>query len=218
MKIGIFCTGRCGSTSLYHGLINSFLDKEKYRAYFEPNFGGPRNEEELKMNLPLYNIDVDFSYPYILTKDLVNIIPGMIPYRYSLNFKVLVEDISDFYINYSKNFDVVILLMRQNELAVAQSWEAHKNFSHWDPWTFDTKDMDAVYPIKRLDQVRNVNTILYYIAKSLKKEIIYYEDLFSGNKDYISNFIQKYNLPIENFELFYSYLNPNAKYNLRKYV
>ena len=217
MKIGILCTGRCGSTSLFEGIRNSIFNKKKYEYYFEPNRGIPRTEEEEKLDLPLYNITIDFSNNFILSKDLVNTIPGTIPYNYSLSTKDIIYTLSNYYINYSKNFDIILLLMRQNELSAVQSWDAvHRNNTFFEPWKFNSQDMEIVYPIKKLDHIRNINDVMYNIAKQLKKPIIYYEDLFSGSKEFILNFIKEYNLPIENFDILYSYLDPKSKYNLRK--
>ena len=212
MKIGIFCTGRCGSTSLYHALSKSIIDKNEYRSYFEPNNNVLRGGEEFK--------SINFLYPNIIVKDLVNCIPGSTPYQYTLGITNLKEAIIKHYIDYSLNFDQIILLTRKNELHSAQSWVNVKSTQiYHEPWNFNTKDINNIYPSpSELEHVRNSNDILYGIARFLKKPIVYFEDLFTTNSNVAKNFIKKHNLPIENFNLFYSFLNPNSKYNLKKYV
>ena len=181
MKIGILCTGRCGSTSLYYALLESILNKENYKFYFEPNNGYSRKGNKEKEHNKVFNISPDFSHLNLIIKDVISFIPGPIPYEYNLGISSLKKGISDYYIDYSKNFDQIILLTRKNELHSAQSWRQTNltNVFH-QPWVFDTKDINNYYPpLEELEQVRNSNDILYTIARELKKPIVYFEDIFT---------------------------------------
>jgi hypothetical protein len=208
MKIGILCTGRCGSTSLYEGIKESICKKDDYQFYFENNKGGNLINGKRQ--------SINFIDKNILAKDLITSMPC--DFWHTLSIKKLINNLSNFYINYAQNFDIIILLMRQNELHATQSWNATKHNNYFNKWTLNSQDMDLVYPIEDLDYVRNMNDVMYNIAKQLKKPIIYYEDLFSGSKEFILNFIKEYNLPIENFDILYSHLDPKSKYNLKTYV
>ena len=100
MKIGILCTGRCGSTSLYEGIKESICKKDDYQFYFENNKGGNLINGKRQ--------SINFIDKNILAKDLITSMPC--DFWHTLSIKKLINNLSNFYINYAQNFDIIILL------------------------------------------------------------------------------------------------------------
>jgi hypothetical protein len=217
MKILIISSGRSGSTALYNALVNN-LDNSL--GIFEP-FNPVSNNFIKNINkLNVYFKLVDKgNIKNLIEKHLIfDVIDGyysrlvydktglLNPFEFNYNI------INKFYIKYMKNFDKVIILKRNNIEELAHSWYyARKNNVFFEPYqSEDIKDKDFLKTQYFLSE--KYNSTLINLSISTKLPVISYEDLFSGDKDYIKYFLKIYNIKINDFENFYSHLNPSNRY------
>lgn len=85
---------------------------------------------------------------------------------------------SNFYINFVKYFDEIILLSRKDLIACAESFSYashYNNFSEKYEWKY-TQNLE-----KSINIINEYNNKLIGLAKTLNKDIIYYEDIFNIN-------------------------------------
>jgi hypothetical protein len=209
MKILIISSPRSGSTSLFNGLYKSLYNFKGFCEPFNPN-------SESLGNL---NKEYSLTYPNLLVK----ILPWDLLYSqplpiYFLNlffsknyvsFDALLPYILENLIKYSSNFDKIILLRRKNEIESSKSTIYSNNNEYHNLYFYDNIKYDYS---EDLNFVVNNNLIIKNLSNELNISITYYEDLFTGNKDNIKNFISANQLPISSFENFYSYLDPKNRY------
>ena len=210
MKILIISAPRAGSTSLFNGLYKSL---HNFKGFCEPFNGG--NE-----SLGNSNKEYSLNYSNLLVKLLpwtyFNSKPLPIYFTHSLfqhnylPFSTFLHYLIEDLIKYSSNFNKIILLRRKNEIESAKSMAyASSNNEYHIPYFYDNTKYDYN---EDLNFILNSNKAIENLSNKLNIPITYYEDLFTGNKDNIKDFVLQNQLPISNFEDFYFYLNPKNRY------
>ena len=218
MKILIISSGRTGSTSLIHGLHASKKDAiKKFEPfnkdlYFE-NFDFPNhlnyisniNQDTLYLEKNQIQDPVKYKHIWISALQQTYFFPCE-KNEIWVSPKIGVE----VFINYSQNFDKVILLGRQNlkESAISLAHVEKHLIEPYNKYTFDKK-IDYKNELKLIKQRHKQ---LLKLSKLLNISITWYEDLFSGSKHYLNYFLEKNNIQVDNLELFYSYFNPKNRY------
>jgi hypothetical protein len=217
MKILIISSGRSGSTTLYNALVDNLNNSI---GVFEPL--NPTSRDYTK------NINKLKAYPKLVDKnnfenliekhlifDIVNghysrLIYNKVQFLDPLEFNYNI--VNKFYIKYIKNYDKVILLKRNNIDELAHSWYyARKNDVYFQPYQFkNIEDKDFLKTQYFLS--KQYNSTLTNLNILTKLPIILYEDLFSGDKNYIKYFLKIYNIKVNNFESFCNYFNPKYRY------
>lgn len=128
--------------------------------------------------------------------------------------KTLVEQTTnEFLLQYKEKFDKVILLSRKNLFKATESL-AH-SFQSEDfhkPYKFSSKDIDKKWIKYSENYIKKAYIQLLKFSSLTKIPITYYEDLYSGNKEFVKNFLKIYNIQIQNFDVMYECLNPKNKY------
>tara|TARA_R110000822_G_scaffold70814_3_gene171083 strand:- start:6 stop:593 length:588 start_codon:yes stop_codon:yes gene_type:complete len=192
MKILIIAHHRSGSTTLMYGLSQCIKNSI---SIFEPF----TNNKILFLKDHLSNLNN--SKTTIIEKHLIRS-----PYE---DLKRNVE----FFKEYMLNFDKVIILARKDQIETSKSHnylvkQQSKGLSvHLSYVLEENLDIN-----KDLIIIKNYQKNLYKFASITKLPIIYYEDLYSGNKNYIEDFLKFYGIHVDNFNLFCEYLNPKNRY------
>ena len=210
MKILIISTPRSGSTALFNGIFKSL---NNYKGFCEPSnlqsesLGNPIKDYSLNYPnlivkiltwdvfysrpLPLNTIDLLFANNFV---SLDNVMPSIL------------EDL----VNYSSDFNKVILLRRKNEIESAKSSRhASLESKYHNPYFYNNTKYDYS---ENLNFIVNHNKIIHNLSNILKIPITYYEDLFQGSKSNINNFLTQNNIQLDNINTFYEYLNPKNRY------
>tara|TARA_B110000977_G_C10925121_1_gene434740 strand:+ start:64 stop:672 length:609 start_codon:yes stop_codon:yes gene_type:complete len=193
MKILIIGTPRSGTSALVRAFSNSIGCK---------SYGEPWNRSLRENQLP-------FPYQFenkCVVKTLVHDIPE--------EFKD--KPILDFYSALSSSFDKIILLGRKNidDLTVSFAYQMEEDEkkkrtrNSWHtPYTVDIKNLDIP---RWKPEVKKWCTLLQDISIHLNTNITWYEDLYSGNTQYVDKFIK--NLEVDlNKKTFYKWVNPDKK-------
>ena len=184
-KILIISTPRTGSYSLLLGISS---------AMGYPKLSEPFNTTLWKTTLPLVYEDT----PKVI-KTIINQVPS-----YDLNP-------IDYYIEFCKNFDTIILLSRKDLKSVAESYAhqtTHSKNNIWHlPYSFNENgvDIDSAYY-----DCEEMNKKLIQLSEKIKIEIDWYEDIYSGDIKKIDYFLKKHSLNL-NKELFLKYINPSRR-------
>lgn len=200
MKILILSSGRAGSTSLYQGLvkgINNSLGCWEVFVNHPPYYINDKNSLRLHIN----NINNQSKHKVIIEKNLI-----FQPYTLYPSYTV------NFYKNYIKNFDQVILLIRNNvqDLAESLAYSRHNDKWHF-PYT-NNFNFSKDFLEKQCNFALHYNYLLKNLAYLTNLPLIKYENLFSGNKEYIKNFLKNYNIKMDNINDLYEALNPKNRY------
>ena len=125
------------------------------------------------------------------------------------------EDRLDIHTRFAKQFDVVICLGRKNKKEQVESFiHAVKNNKEPKEWhskyTFNDNISDQDYDQYGI-QYDNHMSDLKLLANNLGSDIIWYEDLFSGDEDRVNQCLK--NLPDNiSYESLKKYTNPILKY------
>ena len=184
MRILIIAIPRSGSVSLLIGLSESLKLKK---------IGEPFNEH-------LWNTQPNIDLDNVVVKTFIDQVP--------INTKNPIE----FYIELSKKFDKTILVTRENLLEAAQSYAYHLKHSTTAGWVnkyyFDDTDLDIKSTYNWY--VENDNN-LKKLSQKLNIEIDTYENIFSGEVDIITKFINKHKLELDYNKLFV-HINPLNRY------
>ena len=209
MKILIISPPRSGSTSLFNGLYKTL---NNFKGFCEPfNLGS----ESLGNSNKEYSLDYPNLLVKILTWDLLFSRPFPLYFmdllfsKNFVSFDSLMPYILENLKQYLSNFNKIILLKRKNEIESAKSMAYSIRNEYHLPYSYDGTKYDYS---EDLNFIVNHNNIIKTLSNKLNIPITYYEDLFTGNKDNIKNFIHINQLPISNFENFYSYLDPKNRY------
>ena len=200
MKLLILSSGRAGSTSLQKGLCNSI---ENTKPHFEPfNLKRPdaiNSNDKLKKHI--ININNLSKKSIYIEKNLIHQPNDIYP-----------NSIIDFYLNYILYFDKVILLVRKDVNEIANSYSNANLNNNWHYFYKPVKNIPSDIKKRYLYDAKNFNNLLYTLSDITKIPIIYYENLFSGNKNYIKNFLKLFDIRVDDFDKFYTYLNPKNRY------
>lgn len=184
MRVILITIPRCGSVSLLHGLSKSLLLKE---------IGEPFNNK-------LWKTQPNVNISNVVVKTFIDQLP-------SDNL-----DSIEFYQNLSQKFDKVIIVTRKNLIEASESYAYNQKYSDIDGWAnkYFIHDTNLeTTPILK-SYIRN-DLKLKKLGKLINTKVDYYEDLFSGNKSIIENFLEKHELDL-NFDILFKYLNPKNRY------
>ena len=206
MKVLIITSGRSGSTSLALGLSNSINGCD---LFFEPFASFNHNNNELIRNDLGTPTSIKKHVFYLRNSDY-NVIEKHIiddPYYWGDNKEVSRKDCCvDFYLNYSKCFDKIILLDRRKLEDWVDSWVNAREKNEF--FKYEEKKIKDVDYKEELKQYGELKEMLYIISDKLKIPVYYYEDIFSGDKNYIKEFLDKLEIKIDSFEKLYDKLKP----------
>lgn len=210
MKILIISIPRSGSTSLFSSLYQNL---KNYRGFCEPfnpkeeGFGDLKSQYSLNYNNLLVKV-LPWDLLYNSTSSFTFI--GELFKRNTLSINEIKPYIISQLIEYSSNFNQIILLSRKNIQKAAES-TAHfavKGGNFHTPYSYTPQKCIPEF----VNLQRHNVDIINKLSQSIKVPITYYEDLYSGNKAYIKDFLNKNNIAINNFDVFTEYLHPKYKY------
>ena len=197
MKILIEAIPRSGSTVLLKAIGKIY----NFRAITEPWLKATYHDRQSKDFLQERNVK------NVVIKTMASQVPSDGKY----------EDRLDIHTRFAKQFDIVICLGRKNKRKQVESFvHAIKNNTGPKEWhgkyTFNDSISEEDY-IEYGNQYDSHMSDLKLLAKNLNKEIIWYEDLFSGNKTRVNECL-KYlpnNISYDNLK---KYINPVLKYRV----
>ena len=128
--------------------------------------------------------------------------------------KTLIEQTTnEFLLQYKEKFDKVILLSRKNLFKATESLAySFQSEDFHKPYEFSSKDIDKKWIKYSKNYIKKAYTQLLKFSSLTKIPITYYEDLYSGDKEFVKNFLKVYNIQVQNFDVMYECLNPKNKY------
>ena len=189
MKILIIATPRSGSTKLLYTLANIL----KYNISLEPF-----NNEYANTTLDDFQNQLNDN---MVVKSLFLHYPSDTNNRF------------DFYKDFIKNFDRVIVLTRQDIMKCYESWNhcmINCKDNRWhNKYIYKETEFNEEY----------YNTIKEYISQIIsfaninKLNITYYEDLYSGNSNITKPIVDSWNLDIS-YDSIKDEINPKNKYRI----
>jgi hypothetical protein len=198
MKIQILGPPRSGTTCLYEAL----RDNINYSmGIFEPinptwRYKVPISnylEPEIKIHLDIVNN----HQTNLIEKNVI----------LDINSKDELNLCLNFYKNYLKSFDKVVLLYRKNIDDQALSTKVSMLTKNWhSPY----KDIEVDYK-ELLPMLKFKNELIINLSKELKIPIFFYEDLYSNNIDYLNKFLNYHNIELTNPGAFYAKMNTKNK-------
>lgn len=191
MKVLIIALPRTGSTALMIGLSKSLNTK----MISEP-WAQERPDKKI------YPLELKEKY---VEKSMITHVPQ--------NLNISSED---FFLEHYKKFDCTILLGRRNLTEMTESlvYALENN----RPWT---NDWHTSYSISKNKKFKNFNKVyknyvqntveLVKLSSKIQIPITWYEDLFLGNENTVTDTIKKWELDV-NQETLKKFLNPANKY------
>jgi hypothetical protein len=177
-KALIIATGRCGSSALARAIKEAYLCDEWYDEPFNPDLNstneitGVREFDENKgksydFTAPWKDVPPNTVWKCLLTLD---------------NHPEEYKDIVEFFLDFSKQFEKVILLSRRNNAERFYSLMMGIQHSQWHRryWPLDvTINAQHFITINDFfDQNKRIETL----ADKMNTEIFYYEDLFTDEE------------------------------------
>jgi len=197
MKILIEAIPRSGSTVLLKAIGKIY----NFRAITEPWLKATYHDRQSKDFLQERNVK------NVVIKTMASQVPSDGKY----------EDRLDIHTRFAKQFDIVICLGRKNKRKQVESFvHAIKNNTGPKEWhgkyTFNDNISEEDY-IEYGNQYDSHMSDLKLLAKNLNKEIIWYEDLFSGDVERVNKCLKSLpnNISYENLK---EYINPEFKYRV----
>jgi|TARA_A100001391_G_scaffold11286_1_gene6719 hypothetical protein len=190
MKILLIANARTGSTVLYKAL-SDILGLKRYGEPF--NYGMRKKANTLIR-----------KYPFPLQHNcIVKTLTRHIPEEFK-------SDEINFYDEWKRDFDKVILLARENLQDIYESQDFFRHIKqHWhQKYKYETP-----YTFRR-ELYKFINDSYDYIKWYSKKShipITWYEDLYSGDKEKIKKCIDNWEIDISVDDL-YNYVNPEKRY------
>jgi hypothetical protein len=206
MKIIILGPPRSGSSCLYKslygsinytmGLFEPISPYTEYKAFPYENFNKINN-----------HLEIIRTHPTNIVEKNVIILPNL---DTNTVFNLDTNTVFNFYKNYLTNFDKIILLYRNNIKEHAESYKTSIITNNWEnPYRFTEIDYTDVLPI-----LKSKNKVILQLADFFNIPLTYYEDLYSNNKEYLNNFLNFYNIKLDNYEHFIH--NMNTKNRLKQ--
>jgi len=192
MKILIVATPRSGSTSLLRAISTEL----KLIRYGEPWNTGIR----LKKGVIKYPIEEKDSY---VVKCICDQFPP------SLDTNPI-----DFFTEYIKEFDKVILLSRQDKRAAYESFmysDLNRESYYWHkPYFIESTEGYENYKVKT-EYFYKLYELIELISIRSNKPIYWYEDIYSGDKDKVIKVLTELGLE-EYYDNFQPYIDPKFRY------
>lgn len=188
MKILIISTARSGSTTL----TTMFGDILDCTTYYEP---------------------FDFSSPFALTQILPTTLPTNCVVKTMSDQKPKnVIDILDFYTEYVKRYNKVILLSRKDKQLVYESMLHRLTYFSNGNWHTPYVYQELPENKEVRDKVETQHNLIESLSNILNIPITWYEDLYSGKGELVESVINKWKIDSVNYENTDEYLNPKNKY------
>lgn len=210
-KTLIIATGRCGSSALARAVKEAYMCDEFYDEPFNPDLNtvnaqtGVREFDEAKGK------SFDFSAPY-------QEVPPNTVWKCLLTLNNYPKEfwninIEDFFLEFSKQFENVILLSRRNHAERLYSMLHGIQHSTWHR-RYDALPVSITYDTFETinDFVEQNNRIEFLVDMMENQKIFYYEDLFT-NQEQSEKTWAKMMGNSNNFESIYlRWLNPDLRY------
>ena len=199
MKVLILGTPRSGTTRL----ARYFQSGLNYTIHLEP------------WNEYIRTSETRYSFPFALESNCaVKSIIHQLPDEYS--------DISftEFYKELLKEYELVIFLSRKDREAVLKSYTFQRELMIEDEklgrpnsWhrPYNLKDNYSLPIEKYRQEVDSYFEIFDKVKQDLNLEVTWYEDLYSGNKNKVSNIIKKWGKE-HSFDNIIKYVHPSKRY------
>lgn len=199
MKILILGIYRSGTTSLQYGIA-----EQGYTPIFEPYNENRKHRKR-------------YTYPMLELQDNSNIV-----------VKCLTDQVPtpqssvDFYTNFAKQFDNVILLSRLNreELFISFLYEQYHRLNNLDCHKKYKADLDFIYSYfsedfinKSIEHTDIQYSIIEKVSANLSIPITYYENLYNSNNKQGLETLAGLELKLDIHKLA-NYLNTNKKYRI----
>jgi hypothetical protein len=196
MKVQIFGPPRSGTTSLYEAL----RDNINYTmGLFEPLNPGMYYEINEKNKINHLNI-INNCKINIIEKNVITENPLHIS-------NTQYQKILTFYKLYFNSFDKLIFLVRKNIEESAKSLAIAKTSQNWfQPYKDINIDYTSLLPL-----IKSFNQMMEDLSQHYDIPLIYYEDLYSGDLNYIDSFLKYYNIKPHNLHGFYTKLDPKNR-------
>lgn len=180
-KTLIIATGRCGSSALARAIVEEF-DYNFYDDFYDEPFNPYLNTTNEITGIREFDETKDKSYNF--TAPWKDVPPNTIwKCLLSLdNYPEEYKDIADFFLDFSKSFDNVILLSRRNH--GERLYSLLHAIKH-DSWHVKEERHKSKHVILNEDDYQTINDFVYqietikFLSKAIDKEIFYYEDLFT---------------------------------------
>lgn len=188
MNIQILGGPRSGTTSFYEGLRDSF---NYTTGIFEPI--------SLTCNYQLYaKSDKEITKHISRIKNSnMNVVEKNVMVYFDED---QADEIFEFYLKYLKNFDKIILIIRED---IEDQAKSYKIASTTNNWHFPYEDVDIDYKDK-IPIIQRQNDILERLSKNLKVPLLKYEMLYSDNLNYLYSLANMYSLNFDDAAAFYS--------------
>ena len=193
MKILIIGTHRSGSSNLMMALAKI------YDLKYIPE---PWNKQ---LNKSTNRTQNNFDYPNIV--DNYGVVKSL-----ALQYPDSFNSACDFYSDCKKHFEHIIILGRENRIALAESKAQAVSTDLWSSTYSISKNHSLNLD---MDNVNIECDEIIKISSKLRIPITWYEDLYSGDMSVINHVVSKWSLGIET-NIISRYLNPKDK--LRKFV
>lgn len=147
--------------------------------------------------------------PFHLSKKNQNLV-----YTENILVKTLIEQTTnELLLQYKEKFDKVILLSRRDLFKASESLAySFQSKDFHKPYSFSFKDIDKKWIKYSKNYIKKAYIQMLKFSSLTKIPITYYEDLYSGNKDFLKNFLKIYNIQIQDFNTMYKCLDPKNKY------
>ena len=186
MKVIIISLPRTGSTTLMKALGTVFNLETVNEPYYD------KNPEAQVYPIKQKN--------YFIEKSHINHKPSNID-----------KSSFDFFCDYYKEFDNVILLGRNDLDAMTESFIQGRNTNNFhDPYSIPKGKKFKNFNKYRERAEHWMNTVEKF-SQTNNIPITWYEDLYSGEKSIINKVIKDWGLDID-LDLFYSFIDPKYKY------
>ena len=203
-KILILSSGRAGSSTLSTSLKHSIKNVKGYFEPFNPQYGFIKDSESMEKHMS--EIHQQSSNKIIISKE---IIPSILHHSESVD--LLIHRVN----SYSKCFDRIILLARKNQQKAIESFSYAILTNKWhDKYSLNNLDTIPKNILNEAeDRIKVSNKVLELISFKMKSPIIYYEDLFSEDKNFKLNFLKIYNLDhLVDKNIFFKFMDSKNKY------
>jgi len=197
MKIQIFGPPRSGTTSLYEALRDNINYTMGLFEPLNPGMCYKINKKKKKIN-----------HLNIINNCKINIIEKNVITENPLHISdTQYQKILTSYKLYFNSFDKLIFLVRKNVEESAKSLAIAKAFQNWhQPYKDVNIDYTSLLPL-----IKSFNQIMEDLSEHYNIPLIYYENLYSGNLNYINSFLKYYNIKLHNPQGFYTKLNPKNR-------
>ena len=161
-----------------------------------------------------------FSYPNDVFKyDVVKSLVTHIPFNFSTESLPFIMNYSNYMLDQRvrfmqdivKRYKTTILLTRKDRKALAESYYRQLQYGDHSNWHVKYTMEDVSTLNINMDFINTYCDFIETLGLTLKINVTYYEDLYSGNENKVKKAIDTWNLPIETKD-FMKYVDPYNRY------